>query len=313
MVERCVYRLRCDPEGGKSMPKGENTPVESNTQNTSPKTGLSRRSFLKGTGAGAAGLAAARFQLPAASAEEQNAAESAVGPDPVPMTLRVNDRTYSLRLEPRVTLAQAMREDAPVVMPGASAAGGGQVKAEPGIMRASLAWAAEGPTQQGNVVGPASRSLFGKNRGDVEQGVKEADAVIEQEFFTPVQTPVAGKPMRRLPTGNREIAWWCTAGPSQSPGRAKNWLITSGYPTRTCGSATNSSAATSASKRQACRTIIWSRIIEESSTELTRCVGSRASFRRHGFVGPMRRYVISFARDPNETKRCHWRGNGPYI
>ena len=32
------------------MPKG-NTPVESSTQNTSAKTGISRRSFLKGTGA----------------------------------------------------------------------------------------------------------------------------------------------------------------------------------------------------------------------------------------------------------------------
>jgi len=69
------------------MPKGGNTPVESSTQNTSPKTGISRRSFLKGTGAGAAGLAAVGFQFPVAIAKEQNAAESAVGPDPVPMTL----------------------------------------------------------------------------------------------------------------------------------------------------------------------------------------------------------------------------------
>ena len=92
------------------MPKRENTPVESSTQNTSSKTGISRRSFLKGTGAGAAGLAAVGFQFPVATAKEQNAAESAVGPDPVPMTLRVNDHTYTLRLEPRVTLASALRD-----------------------------------------------------------------------------------------------------------------------------------------------------------------------------------------------------------
>ena len=91
------------------MPKGGNTPVESSTQNTSSKTSISRRSFLKGTGAGAAGLAAVGFQFPVATAKEQNAAESAVGPDPVPVTLRVNDRTYTLRLEPRVTLASALR------------------------------------------------------------------------------------------------------------------------------------------------------------------------------------------------------------
>jgi xanthine dehydrogenase YagT iron-sulfur-binding subunit len=50
------------------------------------------------------------FQSPVATAKEQNAAESAVGPDPVPMTLRVNDRTYTFRLEPRVTLASALRD-----------------------------------------------------------------------------------------------------------------------------------------------------------------------------------------------------------
>ena len=92
------------------MPKGKNTPVERSTQNTSSKTSISRRSFLKGTGAGAAGLTAVRFQLPVAAAKEQNAAESAVGPDPVPVTLRVNDRPYTLRLEPRVTLASALRD-----------------------------------------------------------------------------------------------------------------------------------------------------------------------------------------------------------
>jgi aerobic-type carbon monoxide dehydrogenase small subunit (CoxS/CutS family) len=92
------------------MPKGGNTPVESSTQNTSLKTGISRRSFLKGTGASAAGLAAVGFQFPVATAKAQNAAESAVGPDPVPMTLQVNDRTYTLRLEPRVTLAGALRD-----------------------------------------------------------------------------------------------------------------------------------------------------------------------------------------------------------
>jgi aerobic-type carbon monoxide dehydrogenase small subunit (CoxS/CutS family) len=92
------------------MPKGENTPVKSSTQNPSSKTGISRRSFLKRTGAGAAGLTAVGFQFPAATAKEQNAAESAVGPDLVPLTLRVNDRTYTLRLEPRVTLASALRD-----------------------------------------------------------------------------------------------------------------------------------------------------------------------------------------------------------
>jgi CO/xanthine dehydrogenase Mo-binding subunit len=85
-----------------------------------------------------------------------------------------------------VTLAKAMQPDAPVVMPG-NPAGGGSVKAPTGIVRVAAAWAADEPIQQGNVV-PLKRSLFGKNRGDVEEAVKTADAVVEQEFFTPVQT-----------------------------------------------------------------------------------------------------------------------------
>jgi xanthine dehydrogenase YagR molybdenum-binding subunit len=100
-------------------------------------------------------------------------------------------RAITIEYEPGpfvVTLAQAIRPDAPVVMPGGGAAGGSNVKAPTGIVRVAAAWAADGPTQQGNIFGPAKGSLFGKNRGDVEQAVKEADAVVEQEFFTPVQT-----------------------------------------------------------------------------------------------------------------------------
>ena len=75
-----------------------------------------------------------------------------------------------------------------VVMPGGPAAPGANVKASSGIVRVAAAWAADGPTQQGNIFGPARGSLFGKNRGDVEQAVQTADAVVEQEFYTPVQT-----------------------------------------------------------------------------------------------------------------------------
>ncbi len=59
------------------MPKG-NTPVASKTQNTFTKTAMSRRSFLKGTGAGAAGLAAAGFPLPIARATAGDKGEFAI-------------------------------------------------------------------------------------------------------------------------------------------------------------------------------------------------------------------------------------------
>jgi aerobic-type carbon monoxide dehydrogenase small subunit (CoxS/CutS family) len=73
-------------------------------------TGISRRSFLKGASASAAGLAAARLSLPAAEAEEKQAPPPVVGPDPVPMAFYVNGHTYTARLEPRATLADALRD-----------------------------------------------------------------------------------------------------------------------------------------------------------------------------------------------------------
>jgi hypothetical protein len=60
-------RLRPDRKERKSMPKG-NTRLESSAQNTFAKTAMSRRSFLQGTGAGAAGLAAAGLSFPVARA-----------------------------------------------------------------------------------------------------------------------------------------------------------------------------------------------------------------------------------------------------
>ncbi|MBI3301740.1 MAG: (2Fe-2S)-binding protein [Deltaproteobacteria bacterium] len=79
-------------------------------QNNPTDFGITRRSFLKGAGAGAAGLAAVRLSLPVAEAEEKKSAAPTLGPDPVPMTFHVNGQTYTVLLEPRVTLADALRD-----------------------------------------------------------------------------------------------------------------------------------------------------------------------------------------------------------
>ena len=83
-------------------------------QNSSPlerrSSGISRRSFLKGTGVGAAGLAVTRLAVPAVEAEEGQATVPASGPDPIPMTFQVNGQTLTASLEPRVTLADALRD-----------------------------------------------------------------------------------------------------------------------------------------------------------------------------------------------------------
>src|SRR5262245_59593918 len=92
------------------MRKRRKISAENPPHNPPPPSGISRRSFLKGTGVGAAGLAAARFSFPVAEAEEQKSTASVSGPDPVPMTFQVNGQTYTARLEPRVTLAEALRD-----------------------------------------------------------------------------------------------------------------------------------------------------------------------------------------------------------
>ena len=71
-------------------------------------SGLSRRDFLKITGASAAaplmaGAAAIALEAPADTAAIQ-------GPGKVPITLNVNGRKYNAQLEPRVTLLDALRD-----------------------------------------------------------------------------------------------------------------------------------------------------------------------------------------------------------
>ena len=87
-----------------------------------------------------------------------------------------------------VSFETAMQADAPVVMEGGRKQGGGKVHRPNGIWPVAYAWADEGPTQSGNIFGPSTRSLFGSNRGDVPHAMQIADAVIEQDFATPVQT-----------------------------------------------------------------------------------------------------------------------------
>jgi len=71
---------------------------------------ISRRSFLKGS---ALAGAAAGWLDPAAALQGASAQDAAgprsLGPEPVPVTLTVNGATHRLALEPRTTLAEALR------------------------------------------------------------------------------------------------------------------------------------------------------------------------------------------------------------
>lgn len=74
---------------------------------------VSRRSFLKTFGTSAAVAATAQVEAVAAELEKANK-EKIVGPDPVPITLQVNGKAFQLKVEPRVTLLEALRNMTPL-------------------------------------------------------------------------------------------------------------------------------------------------------------------------------------------------------
>src|SRR6202521_467785 len=82
---------------------------EAPDQNESPQ-GLTRRDFLSRAGtAGIAGIAAS-MPLVAAAAEIEPPAEAPEIPGTVPVALRINGTTYKVRIDPRATLLDTLRE-----------------------------------------------------------------------------------------------------------------------------------------------------------------------------------------------------------
>ncbi len=75
---------------------------------TSEKSSLTRRAFLKGAGVTVSGGLLVGGKV--AEAKPAEAAAGVVGPGAVPVTLRVNGKTHKLKLEPRVTLLDALRD-----------------------------------------------------------------------------------------------------------------------------------------------------------------------------------------------------------
>ena len=72
------------------------------------KFSVSRRSFLKSFGTTAVVAATAQVEAVAAELEKANK-EKIIGPDAVPITLKVNGKPLKLQVEPRVTLLDALR------------------------------------------------------------------------------------------------------------------------------------------------------------------------------------------------------------
>ena len=73
-------------------------------------SGVTRRGFLKGAGISAAGAAILDAGLLAAGERSATASDPVVmGPGLVPVTLRVNGKEHTIKIEPRTTLAEALR------------------------------------------------------------------------------------------------------------------------------------------------------------------------------------------------------------
>jgi aerobic-type carbon monoxide dehydrogenase small subunit (CoxS/CutS family) len=74
--------------------------------------GVSRRDFLRGIGVGGGALGAGL--LPVAAQEKKPAAPApalpTLGPGAAPLALRINGRTRSVRVEPRITLLEVLRD-----------------------------------------------------------------------------------------------------------------------------------------------------------------------------------------------------------
>jgi len=82
----------------------------SDTPGRTGSSGLSRRDFLRGSGAAAAATALAPVPLPVTiQAAEAEKGSVAIGPGPVKITLNVNGADMTTSVEPRVTLLDALR------------------------------------------------------------------------------------------------------------------------------------------------------------------------------------------------------------
>jgi len=71
-----------------------------------PQSGFSRRDFLKGAGVA---VSTGLLTAPEAASAAPEHPSGVVGPGAVPITLQINGKAQSLKLEPRVTLLDALR------------------------------------------------------------------------------------------------------------------------------------------------------------------------------------------------------------
>lgn len=83
---------------------------ENESLHEAPKKGLSRRGFLRGAGLTTVGTVALQTGVLGSNMPSETLEEKALGPDAELIKLKVNGRMRSLAVEPRMTLASALRD-----------------------------------------------------------------------------------------------------------------------------------------------------------------------------------------------------------
>lgn len=91
----------------KDKPKSKNQHENSSEK---PRKGISRRGFLKGAGMTTVGTVALQSGVLGSTLDEKSLDEKAIGPDAELIKLTVNGKSRSLAVEPRMTLASALRD-----------------------------------------------------------------------------------------------------------------------------------------------------------------------------------------------------------
>jgi xanthine dehydrogenase YagT iron-sulfur-binding subunit len=86
--------------------KSPNPPNRSKSE----KRGTTRRTFLKSVGLASAGVAALNVFDEVSSAQSNGAGGSAIGPDSVPLRMKINGQMHTAKAEPRATLAEVLRD-----------------------------------------------------------------------------------------------------------------------------------------------------------------------------------------------------------
>jgi aerobic-type carbon monoxide dehydrogenase small subunit (CoxS/CutS family) len=167
-----------------------------------PKIEFSRRGFLKGAGITAATTVIETTNALARDAKDALQNERTIGPDAVPVKLRINGQEHTVAVEPRYTLAQTLRDNIGLT--------GTKVVCDRGSCSACTVWLDKTPvlacmTLAVDVEGHEITTIEGLSHGDVLHPVQAAfvkhDAM-QCGFCTPGMVMSCAALLDRNPTPN---------------------------------------------------------------------------------------------------------------